>query len=161
MYIVSSTGKTHQMEVNDVSKPFIIIHPIVKLELTNYAPQNELENSTILKSYIQDGSLIKYFDPDKYNGYSEDNFPLNQIVPISEILDNTGETSTAIGDKTFIHNQLSFSTSWLVTHNLGKFVSADVENENGEIIDVSWRHLNLNQILVEPDIPIKGKVYCN
>jgi hypothetical protein len=163
MFIVSSTGKVQQMNITDVSKPFVLIHEVIKKDLTDLGLTDlELSASMIIKGFIQDGTLVKFYDYDKFNGYSQDNFNLIPIVPIQEQVNETGETvSGGINDKNYIHNQTVSSTNWIVNHNLNKFVSPIIQNDNNEVISCSWNYLSINQIQVTPDIPITGKVFCN
>ncbi len=122
MFIVSSTGKVQQMEITDTSKSFILIHPIKNKNLNDFGlTDEELYNSVIIKGLIQDGSLIKYYDPDKFNQYTEEDFPLMPVIPIQEIINETEEPNTEIA-KPFRATLTSGQSTYNISHNLGKSI---------------------------------------
>ena len=103
----------------------------------------------------QDGSSdfydISLTAPTKYNG----SFTNEKIYAIISI----GSGS----DKTYIHEQGSASTTWNVSHDLGKFPSVtvvDVNNVQGYGVVT---HTNENNLTVTfpAGSPAAGKAYCN
>lgn len=61
----------------------------------------------------------------------------------------------------YVHDQQAASSSWVVTHNLGKFASVNiVDTANDEVIgDVTYN--SINQITINFSSPISGKAYIN
>ena len=69
---------------------------------------------------------------------------------------------TAGSDKTYTHNQVSPSSTWTVTHNLGKFPSVTVVNSAGDRVFGSENHVSLNQVVLTFETGgFSGKAYCN
>lgn len=67
----------------------------------------------------------------------------------------------AAGSGSYVHTQLVPATTWIVNHNLGKKVSAQVVNSSGVNIttEITWN--TDNQITVTTNQAITGYVYCN
>ena len=64
------------------------------------------------------------------------------------------------GDKHFTHTQTNASSTWTVTHNLGKFPAVQtVINNTIFIPDVE--HINNNQLKIYLSSDSSGKAYCN
>lgn len=61
----------------------------------------------------------------------------------------------------YLHDQQVASTTWTITHNLGKFASINiVDTANEEVIgDVAYN--SINQITVTFSAPVSGKAYIN
>lgn len=70
-------------------------------------------------------------------------------------------TFTIRQDKNYVHEQQVASSTWTITHNLGKFASINiVDTANEEVIgDVLYN--SINQITVTFSAPISGKAYIN
>ena len=118
---------------------------------------DDQDNYAIYESGVvtQDGSSdfydISLTTPTKYNG----SFTNEKIYAIISI----GSGS----DKTYIHEQGSASTTWNVSHSLGKFPSVtvvDVNNVQGYGVVT---HTNENNLTVTfpAGSPAAGKAYCN
>lgn len=56
----------------------------------------------------------------------------------------------------FVFTQALPSTSWTVTHNLGRNPVVQVLDTLGNVIRVSVRHTSTMQFVVSPDVPIAG-----
>ena len=103
----------------------------------------------------QDGSSdfydISLNAPTKYNG----SFTNEKIYAIISIGGGT--------DKTYIHNQGSASTTWNVSHSLGKFPSVtvvDINNVQGYGVVTHTDENNLT-VTFPAGSPAAGKAYCN
>ena len=103
----------------------------------------------------QDGSSdfydISLTAPTKYNG----SFTNEKIYAIISIGGGT--------DKTYIHNQGSASTTWNVSHSLGKFPSVtvvDINNVQGYGVVTHTDDNNLT-VTFPAGSPAAGKAYCN
>lgn len=88
------------------------------------------------------------------------NITLNEI----DILGNKKIEVATINsnDKNFVFTQSVSTISVNVPHNLNKYCSVEiVDNITLESIDVFWKYIDLNNILVAPQVPITFKVICN
>ena len=118
---------------------------------------DDQDNYAIYESGVvtQDGSSdfydISLTTPTKYNG----SFTNEKIYAIISI----GSGS----DKTYIHTQGSASTTWNVSHSLGKFPSVtvvDVNNVQGYGVVTHTDENNLT-VTFPAGSPAAGKAYCN
>ena len=103
----------------------------------------------------QDGSSdfydISLNAPTKYNG-SFTNEKIYAIISIG-----------GVADKTYIHTQGSASTTWNVSHSLGKFPSVtvvDINNVQGYGVVTHTDENNLT-VTFPAGSPAAGKAYCN
>ena len=69
---------------------------------------------------------------------------------------NTLET-----DKNYVHTQSSSATSWVVSHNLGKYASATVVDSAGTVVIGQVDYNSLNQITLTFKATFSGKAYIN
>mgnify|MGYP003151882936 CR=1 FL=1 len=116
---------------------------------------DDQDNYAIYESGVvtQDGSSdfydISLTTPTKYNG-SFTNEKIYAIISIG-----------GAADKTYIHNQGSASTTWNVSHSLGKFPSVtvvDINNVQGYGVVT---HTDENNLTFPAGSPAAGKAYCN
>jgi len=109
------------------------------------------ESGVVTRDGNSDFYDISLSTPTKYNG----SFTNEKIYAIISI----GSGS----DKTYIHEQGSASTTWNVSHSLGKFPSVtvvDINNVQGYGVVT---HTNENNLTVTfpAGSPAAGKAYCN
>ena len=118
---------------------------------------DDQDNYAIYESGVvtQDGSSdfydISLTTPTKYNG-SFTNEKIYAIISIG-----------GVADKTYIHTQGSASTTWNVSHSLGKFPSVtvvDVNNVQGYGVVTHTDDNNLT-VTFPAGSPAAGKAYCN
>jgi len=118
---------------------------------------DDQDNYAIYESGVvtQDGSSdfydISLTTPTKYNG-SFTNEKIYAIISIG-----------GAADKTYIHNQGSASTTWNVSHSLGKFPSVtvvDINNVQGYGVVTHTDENNLT-VTFPAGSPAAGKAYCN
>jgi hypothetical protein len=64
-------------------------------------------------------------------------------------------------DKNFIHNQTIPSASWTITHNLGKFPSVTVVDEDDNVYYGEIIYNNNNSITINFTGAFSGKAYLN
>lgn len=69
---------------------------------------------------------------------------------------------TSGADRAYTHNQVSPSSTWTITHNLGKYPSVTVVNSAGDRVFGSERHDSVNQLTLTFETGgFSGKAYCN
>lgn len=64
-------------------------------------------------------------------------------------------------DKTYIHTQMSASTTWTVNHDLDKFPNVSIVSSIGEVVYGQITYNNLNQCTLSFSAAFSGKAYCN
>lgn len=62
---------------------------------------------------------------------------------------------------TYIHNQISPSSIWTITHNLGRYPSATVVDSGGNVVVGDVSYINNTQIKVSFTTEFSGKAYVN
>ena len=75
-------------------------------------------------------------------------------------------TSPIIGDITFTHNQNSTSSTWVITHNLGRFPSVTVVDSGesivqGTVVYNSNKQLTITFFSKGVALAFQGKAYLN
>ena len=70
-------------------------------------------------------------------------------------------TLSSQGTPTFIFNQAVASTQWNVQHNLGKFPSVSVINNNNVVINGEVKYIDNNNIQLNFSAGFSGKAYLN
>jgi len=73
----------------------------------------------------------------------------------------TVESSPIIGATTFIHNQGGASTTWSVTHALGRFPSVTIVTDSNVVIIGDVTYNNKNQLTITLASADSGKAYLN
>ena len=64
-------------------------------------------------------------------------------------------------DKNYVHTQSSLATSWVVSHNLGKYVSVTVVDSAGTVVVGQVDYDSLNQVTLLFKATFSGKAYFN
>lgn len=77
-------------------------------------------------------------------------------IVISDLFSAAGTT-----DKNYVHNQISSSPSWVVTHNLNKFPSVSIVDSGGTVVIGDIQHDSVNQATLTFSAPFSGKAYFN
>lgn len=72
-----------------------------------------------------------------------------------------GEQGVAGVSATYVHTQAVLSTSWIVTHNLGKRPAVTITDIAGNEVDAEIKHVDSNTLTVLFSLNQTGKVYCN
>jgi hypothetical protein len=70
-------------------------------------------------------------------------------------------SSPIIGATTFVHNQGSASTTWAVTHNLGRFPSVTIVTDSNVVIIGDITYNSTNQLTISLATADSGKAYLN
>lgn len=70
-------------------------------------------------------------------------------------------TSPIVGAITFVHNQGGASTTWSITHNLGRFPSATIVTDSNVVVIGDITYNNQNQLTITLASADSGKAYLN
>lgn len=78
----------------------------------------------------------------------------------------TGGTTTSVatageGDKNYVHTQGSANTTWVITHNLGKFPAVQIVDSGGTVVIGTIVHNSANQLTATFSAAFSGKAYLN
>jgi hypothetical protein len=65
------------------------------------------------------------------------------------------------GDKNYVHEQSSPSTTWTVNHNLYKRVAVSVVDSAGTLIICDVRYVSDSQVVLTFDAATSGNAYAN
>lgn len=61
----------------------------------------------------------------------------------------------------YVHTQAASATTWVITHNLGRYPSVEVVDSAGSLVLGSVRYIDANQIELTFVYPFSGKAYLN
>tara|TARA_R100001510_G_C7604906_1_gene170387 strand:+ start:555 stop:794 length:240 start_codon:yes stop_codon:yes gene_type:complete len=70
-------------------------------------------------------------------------------------------SSPIIGDITFVHNQGSASTTWTVTHNLGRYPSVTIVTDSNVVVIGDITYNSIDQLTISLASADSGKAYLN
>lgn len=84
-----------------------------------------------------------------------------QTLKIKEGAVNVSIAGIVGGDKNYVHDQSSASSSWVVTHNLNKRPSVSVVDSAGTQIICEVHYDSDNQVTLTFDDSTAGKAYLN
>ena len=73
----------------------------------------------------------------------------------------TYDASGSGGDKNFVFTQATPSSTWTVTHNLGKFPSVSVVNSSKAIVYGNVNYINTNELTITFSAPFSGQAFLN
>ena len=73
----------------------------------------------------------------------------------------TYDASGSGGDKNFVFTQATPSSTWTVTHNLGKFPSVSVVNSSKVIVYGNVNYINTNELTITFSAPFSGQAFLN
>ena len=65
------------------------------------------------------------------------------------------------GDKTYVHTQISSSTTWTVNHALGKYPSVTVVDDGDNVVVGDIQYITNNQLTITFQASVSGKAYIN
>lgn len=95
--------------------------------------------------------------------------PPNQIVvqkaptPVLVEVSTPGPQGPAgsVGSSSFLHQQTSPSSEWMITHNFNKFPNVITTDFAGEVFYGLVTHLDENVVLLSFAAPLSGKAYLS
>lgn len=92
--------------------------------------------------------------------------PINVVISKHENiatieLSETRPTPFSAPDKNYIHTQNEPSSNWLVQHNLNKFPTLTIIDEEGVSIIGLLRFIDLNTVEINFTEPLIGKAFAN
>lgn len=65
------------------------------------------------------------------------------------------------GDKNYIHNQMTPSDTWRITHNLGKNPAISVVDSAGSLVTGDYEYVDANNVILHFNGAFSGKAYLN
>lgn len=71
------------------------------------------------------------------------------------------ETATITSDKTYTHTQILPDISWVVIHDLNKYPNVTILDSNNKKIDAEVKYIDLNNLMINFEEALTGKVICN
>ena len=83
------------------------------------------------------------------------------FLPLGGSGASTGTGPAASSDKYYHHVQGSASTTWTITHNLGKNPSVTVIDSGGTVVEGDIAYTSSNVVTVTFTSSFAGDAYCN
>jgi hypothetical protein len=126
-----------------------------------------LVGNNILISEQNNISLFGHFTIDSYtlNGtvytLNLTNLFGNGVLDLDKFYDFAVFTLSSQGAPTFVFNQNTVATTWNIQHNLGKFPSVSVINNNNVIINGEVTYIDNNNVQLNFSAGFSGKAYLN
>lgn len=105
--------------------------------------------------------LIEFDDEDDAWIVSWENGQRAVGSPLVAELDGLAGGGPGGGDLNYVHAQGTPSTSWVVTHNLGKYASVVVVDSGDSVVIPSIHYDSLNSITLTFGSPTSGKAFVN
>jgi hypothetical protein len=65
------------------------------------------------------------------------------------------------GGSVYVHDQGAPSTTWTVTHNLGRKPSITVVDSGDNVVHGEYQYLDDNTVLLSFSVPFGGRAYLN
>jgi len=87
--------------------------------------------------------------------------PTTASVNVKSTSNVTSVSVSRGGDKNYVHEQSSPSTTWTVDHNLNKRVAISVVDSAGTVIICDVRYVSDNQVVLTFDAATSGNAYAN
>ena len=87
--------------------------------------------------------------------------PTTASVNVKSTSNVTSVSVSRGGDKNYVHEQSSPSTTWTVNHNLNKRVAVSVVDSAGTVIICDVRYVSDNQVVLTFDAATSGNAYAN
>ena len=85
----------------------------------------------------------------------------NGVLDLDKLYDFAVFTLSSQGAPTFVFTQGAAATQWSIQHNLGKFPSVSVINNNNVIINGEVKYIDNNNIQLNFSAGFSGKAYLN
>lgn len=116
---------------------------------------NEETSSYEILSSIKglEALLDKKVDKEEGKGLSSNDFTTE--------LKNKLETMSSTPGTIYVHNQMTSSKEWVITHNLGHFPSVSVVDSAGTVVVGEVNYIDQNTIIVSFSGAFSGKAYLN
>jgi len=89
------------------------------------------------------------------------NYGGNGNLVLNKHYDFAAFTLSEDTDKTFVFTQAVAATTWNIQHNLGKFPSVSVTNNNNVVINGEVKYIDNNNVQLNFSAGFSGKAYLN
>jgi len=148
----------------------------LKISITEKSGQNVVEwltylvgDQILISSQDEISSFGHYkvlsytVDPNQSNFYTLelDYIGGNGNIVVDKYYDVVNFSLSRLIDKTFIHNQPVPSLEWNIQHNLAKFPSVSVVNNNNVLIHGEITYVDINNLIINFSAVFSGKAYLN
>lgn len=95
----------------------------------------------------------------------------DDLIPITDSQDGNDTknikvsalaSSGFMGDKSFVHNQISPQSVWNIYHGMNKKPSVTIVDSGGTVVHMSIRYINNNHVRATSEVgAFSGKAYLN
>ena len=71
------------------------------------------------------------------------------------------DITNVTSDITYAHNQISPSSTWSITHNLGKYPSVSIVDSSGNVVQGNVKYESVNKVTIDFSAEFSGRAYLN
>tara|TARA_X000001382_G_scaffold14714_1_gene9491 strand:- start:24 stop:344 length:321 start_codon:yes stop_codon:yes gene_type:complete len=71
------------------------------------------------------------------------------------------ESLKDIIDKTFVFDQSSSSSTWVINHNLNKFPSVTIVDSGQSVVIANVTYNSVNKVTIQFSLPFSGRAFLN
>lgn len=128
--------------------------PIVGDIYRVFVPNGNMSNGFILVPGTTGEETVETSDYNNLINMSS----INDAVPKG---DKTTSEIGIISDSTFIYTQSTANTIWYIAHNMNKYPSVTVKDENGNIVIGELDYTDVNNVKITFSTAISGTAYLN
>lgn len=113
--------------------------------------------------FLWDSSVVDVLEPLFYN------IGLTYVSGAGSLVEDQGyfisllgyDSSASSGDKNFVFTQAAALSTWVVTHNLGKYCAVSVVDTAGEVVYGNVEYNSINQVTLTFSAAFSGEAFCN
>lgn len=111
-----------------------------------------------INSYPKDNTVT---GDDIWIGSDGDNSLITKNFSPDSLADYYNSSGLVDGDKRYVHTQSTSSSSWSITHSLGKFPSVTVIDSSGNTVLGDITYNNNNALTITFSAAFTGTAYLN
>lgn len=152
------------IKVNKYNVGNTLINSFLQVMLNEYVLLCKIDNINLFGIYkvtsiVQDQDEPDFYDLALTHVTSNGSLEEDQIYGLISWPYNAAESSLA--DKNYVHNQITTSATWSITHNLNKYPSVSVVDSGKNWVIGDVQYINENQLTVTFNAAFSGKAYLN
>lgn len=107
-------------------------------------------------------NLISYTNSINLNLIDQNSTTSIDVIDVSRnITAEIISSAFAVSDKNFVHTQSDLSTSWVISHDLGKYPAVEIVDTAHDMIIGSVSFDSVNQITINFTQATSGKAFLN